>query len=394
MNYDGFVNINKPIGWTSSDVVVKVRGILQKHAGKKLTVGHLGTLDPQAQGVLPIAVGKATQLFDGYLKKRKKYVAEFTFGETTDTLDSEGEIKFHEPFVIYEDILRRVLNQFRGKIMQVPPAYSAKLVGGKRAYDLAREGKNFELDAKEVEIFSLNAENLRGNKADFYIECSAGTYIRSLARDIAKVLGTVGYMSKLKRTQVGEFLIDKAVSVAEFEQNPIEYLDPLAISVYDTYPKGIVLCLGFFDVGHIGHKAVFDKARQYSEEPFVFSFTSHEIAYFNFEERKRRLQKLGMGRVIYAPWNSEFLAQSGEEFAKLLNKNFKIEMVIAGENFTFGCRSSCSADELSKYFKKAEIVRLEQAEGQNISSTRVRALIKEGRFEEANLFMPEELKWK
>ncbi len=243
----GFVNILKPINMTSSDVVVKVRGILRRASGQKQKVGHFGTLDPLGSGVLPIAVGNATRLFDYCLDKIKIYQTTFVFGEETDTLDRAGRItKTSEVLPAREDILS-VLPAFEGDFDQIPPQYSAKSVNGKRAYDLAREGIEVELKPKKITIYSIKLvddvdgvvtlqdgeHQLRENEFAFEVACSGGTYIRSIARDVANKLNTVGYMSSIHRVQSGNFTIDNSVSLDEFEKEPIRYLLPVDCAIKD-----------------------------------------------------------------------------------------------------------------------------------------------------------------
>lgn len=229
----GFVNINKPSGMTSSDVVVKVRGILRRASGEKQRVGHLGTLDPIGTGVLPIAVGTATRLFDYMQQKVKVYRTTFVFGSTTDTLDCTGKITAqcaHIPSK--EDVIAAAL-AFHGETDQIPPQYSAKSVGGVRAYDLAREGIEVELKPKRVTIFYVKPVEtdvdgkpytLQPNEYAFEIACSSGTYIRSIARDLAKELDSLAYMSSICRTKSGDFQIEDSVSLSDFEKDPIRYL--------------------------------------------------------------------------------------------------------------------------------------------------------------------------
>jgi len=227
------VNINKPQGWTSNDVVQKI-----KHAKKLYNekVGHLGTLDPFATGVLPITIGKATRLFDYYLKKDKKYIALFEFGKTTDTLDIYGTITDTCDKKICEADIEKILSKFTGNISQMPPMYSAKKVEGKRAYDVARHGGEVKLQAKDVVVhtFTLLEKNAKCIKKylkidekvqkyinftqvfAFEIECSSGTYIRSLVRDVASALGTVGYVVSLVRVQAGRFDIDDSIGLDEY----------------------------------------------------------------------------------------------------------------------------------------------------------------------------------
>lgn len=242
----GFVNIIKPVGMTSSNVVVKVRGILRKATGEKQKVGHLGTLDPYASGVLPIAVGTATRLFDLALQKKKTYIAEFTFGKQTDTLDSEGEFVLENDFIPSQKQVLSILPKFIGKINQLPPVYSAKSINGNRAYKLAREGKLDELEnsmkTKQIEIFSLSAKQTSSkfqinDTFTVDIECGSGTYIRSLARDFGLACNTVCYMSSLNRTNSGEFNIENGITIEEFEKNPLTYLLPVEtmLSKFEKY---------------------------------------------------------------------------------------------------------------------------------------------------------------
>ena len=192
---DGFVNILKPQGPTASDMVVRLRGIL-----KQKKIGHLGTLDPGACGVLPVAVGKGTKLFDFLVFKRKRYRAFFTFGKTTDTLDSFGSLVLEKEFVYDGTAMESALKSMEGGQMQVPPAYSALSVNGVRAYALARKGISLDLPARKVEIYSVElVRRVEDNVFCFDIECSGGTYVRSICRDLAQRLDTVGYMSGLIR---------------------------------------------------------------------------------------------------------------------------------------------------------------------------------------------------
>ena len=212
----GFFNVNKPSGITSSTVVNKLKWLTG------VPCGHMGTLDPLASGVLPVGVGNATRLFDYFLEKEKEYIAEFTFGVDSDTLDSTGNLVYggHVPS---ESEIKAVLPQFFGDIMQVPPKYSAKNVNGKRGYDLARAGVEFELPPKKVHIYGMEVLGDVENKRDTFrikIRCGGGTYIRSLARDIAAALGTNAVMSALCRTQSGLFTLPNAIDFADLEKDP------------------------------------------------------------------------------------------------------------------------------------------------------------------------------
>lgn len=210
----GFLNIDKPSGITSSTVVNKCKWL------SGVPCGHMGTLDPLASGVLPVGVGNATRLFDYFLDKDKEYIAEFTFGVTSDTLDSTGELIQTGDIPSVAEITR-VLPDFRGEQLQMPPKYSAKSVNGRRGYELARAGVEFELQPKKVRIDSVELlEQISRDCFRFKIRCGGGTYIRSIARDIAEKLDTYAVMSALRRTQSGVFTLSNALPYQELEKDP------------------------------------------------------------------------------------------------------------------------------------------------------------------------------
>ena len=216
---NGFYNIIKPIGWSSSDLVIKIRGILRRRTGQKVKVGHLGTLDPLATGVLGVAVGSATKLFDYFLTKRKTYVATCVLGKSTDTLDEGGAIiEEAEVPALSNERIEEVLSSFFGEIDQIPPIYSAKSVDGVRAYKLAHKGVSAELEPCRVTIYECKLlERVSENVFRFQVECSGGTYIRSLCRDIGRALSLPAYMGALTRTKNGVMTIENATTLAEIE---------------------------------------------------------------------------------------------------------------------------------------------------------------------------------
>ena len=215
---DGIILINKENNCTSNNVVNKIKHILNEKTG------HIGTLDPNATGLLPILVGKGTKLSQYLINHDKEYEVELKLGIKTDTADLEGKII--EEKEVADNLLEKekvldVLNGFIGKQKQVPPMYSAIKVNGKKLYEYARKNVQIELEAREIEIYEikLGTINQKENTITFTVHCSKGTYIRSLCEDIAQRLGTIGYMKELNRTKVGIFNIENSISVEELEQN-------------------------------------------------------------------------------------------------------------------------------------------------------------------------------
>lgn len=226
---NGFVNLIKPVGATASDMVVCLKKI---YSIKK--VGHMGTLDPGAAGVLPVAVGKATCLFDYLTAKHKTYRAWFTFGKTTDTLDSYGVVTGRSDLPERSAVVG-ALPQFVGEIVQVPPMYSAINVNGQRAYDLARQGQTVELKSRTVNVYRFELVRTEGEATYvFDIECGGGTYIRSLCRDLAEKLGCVAYMSALIRTSSGTFDLSNAVTIDQVRERPMDCLLSVDFAIGDV----------------------------------------------------------------------------------------------------------------------------------------------------------------
>jgi len=212
---------DKPVGLTSFQVVNKVRWLLCKHfKWKKLKVGHAGTLDPLASGLLILCTGKATKQIDRYMDLEKEYIAEMKFGETTPSFDKETEVdKTYSIDHINKQLIKSTLKKFVGDIEQVPPLFSAKNIDGVRAYNLARQGVEIELKANKIKIIENNLLNFNKPYASFQICCSKGTYIRSLARDLGQELNSGAHLTNLKRTRIGDFHLKNAENLNEFENN-------------------------------------------------------------------------------------------------------------------------------------------------------------------------------
>lgn len=209
---DGIYIINKESGWTSFDVVAKMRGIL-----KMKKIGHTGTLDPAATGVLPVCVGKATKLVEKVAGEDKEYRAVLLLGEVTDTQDKTGEILETKPVTVGEEEVIEAVRSFIGGYDQLPPMYSAKKVNGKKLVDLARKGVEVERQPRFVNIIDIKIEEMALPRVKMNVTCGKGTYIRTLCHDIGTKLGCGGCMESLIRTRVGEFTLDNAITLAELE---------------------------------------------------------------------------------------------------------------------------------------------------------------------------------
>ena len=221
MKNKGIVAINKPANWTSFDVVNKI-----KHMVYPQKVGHLGTLDPMATGVLLVTIGKATKLFDLMQEKTKTYVAEFEFGYETDTLDSTGKVINQKEIknIDKSNLVKAIQTQI-GEIEQIPPKYSAKSINGKRAYDLARKDVEFELKPKKVSVYQIDLISFDGIKCKLKIQCGTGTYIRAIGRDIAKELNNFATMTSLVRTNVGKFSVESCQNIQDLTVENIKIYD-------------------------------------------------------------------------------------------------------------------------------------------------------------------------
>lgn len=233
---NGILIINKEKGCTSHDIVYKVKKIFNEK------VGHTGTLDPLAEGVLPILIGKGTLCSKYLINHDKKYVVNLALGQKTETADLEGKIieeKNIPDKSLTQSKIEKVLKSFIGKQQQMPPIYSAIKVNGKKLYEYARKGQNVEIKPREIEIYDIKLINIDAQKKQIQFEvfCGKGTYIRSLCEDIAEKLETVGYMESLKRIQVGDFKIEESSKIQELEENKedTKYLESKIISVEEIF---------------------------------------------------------------------------------------------------------------------------------------------------------------
>ena len=235
---NGIIIINKKQGYTSHDIVHKIKRI------SKEKVGHTGTLDPMAQGVLPILIGKATQCSKYLINHDKIYKVKLKLGIKTDTADSEGNIIEKteiSPEILNKQKILQAINSMKGKQEQIPPIYSAIKVNGKKLYEYARKGQEVEIKPRQIEIYNIILNNIdKENKIiEYTVNCSKGTYIRSLCEDIAKKLGTIGYMENLIRLKVGEFSIENSITLEEIlnAENPYNVLEKNIITLEEFFKE-------------------------------------------------------------------------------------------------------------------------------------------------------------
>lgn len=230
----GFLSVYKPVGKTSHDVVAYFRKLL-----KIKKIGHTGTLDPFAEGVLPICIGNSTRLIE-YLPDDKAYLAFVQFGKATDSYDIEGNVIFQSDKKVAKEDLEQALKKFEGDIEQLPPIYSAIKVNGKKLYEYAREGKSVEIKPRKVTIYKIELKNFDYDNqvAQVYVECSKGTYIRSIANDLGQVLGCGGYLTRLIRTKAGKFLLENSKKMEDFSSKEIvenNLIEPISMLNYEAY---------------------------------------------------------------------------------------------------------------------------------------------------------------
>lgn len=248
----GIINVYKEKGFTSFDVVAKLRGIL-----KTKKIGHTGTLDPDAEGVLPVCIGKATRVCDLLTDKDKVYEAVLLLGVETDTQDTSGEILKELPAETDEQKVTEAIRSFEGSYDQVPPMYSALKVNGKKLYELAREGKTVERKARNVNIFSIEILEMNLPEVRMRVHCSKGTYIRTLCHDIGQKLGCGGCMKQLLRTKVGIFELEDTLKLAEIDQLTKEgCVEEKIIAVDELFEEHMKVCTSreFDVVVHNGNR--------------------------------------------------------------------------------------------------------------------------------------------
>ena len=411
---DGIINVNKEAGMTSFDVLRALKRILHE---KKM--GHAGTLDPMAEGVLLVCVGKATKLVDSLMSEVKIYRAELLLGVETDTEDSTGKLLLEEERHVTEEDVLSAFQALLGKREQIPPMYSAKKVEGKRLYSMAREGIVIERKPSQIEIFSIELLSMtepepfealpcsgKHQRIAFRVKCSKGTYIRTLCTEIGEKLGTKACMSALLREEVGEFQLKESKRLSEIEHdmkqgNLSSFLKP---ALYSKVPT--VLTFGKFDGVHIGHQKIFSSVFRISEEEglrsAVLSFTMEKDSFFlqgrkdmlsTEDEHFTRLKNAGFHEVYLYPLTIEAARMSPEDFVRLiLIEALKVKYLVVGTDCSFGYQGAGNVALLKSLQEKygfqltvVDKVLTENSDGMKVevSSSYIRKALEEGRVEEA-----------
>ena len=411
---DGIINVNKEAGMTSFDVLRALKRILHE---KKM--GHAGTLDPMAEGVLLVCVGKATKLVESLMSEVKVYRAEMLLGVETDTEDSTGKLLSEEESCVTEEDVLSAFQALLGKREQIPPMYSAKKVEGKRLYSMAREGIVIERKPSQIEIFSIELLSMtepepfealpcsgKHQRIAFRVKCSKGTYIRTLCTEIGEKLGTKACMSALLREEVGEFQLKESKRLSEIEHdmkqgNLSSFLKP---ALYSKVPT--VLTFGKFDGVHIGHQKIFSSVFRISEEEglrsAVLSFTMEKDSFFlqgrkdmlsTEDEHFTRLKNAGFHEVYLYPLTIEAARMSPEDFVRLiLIEALKVKYLVVGTDCSFGYQGAGNVALLKSLQEKygfqltvVDKVLTENSDGMKVevSSSYIRKALEEGRVEEA-----------
>ena len=294
---NGIISIYKEAGYTSHDVVAKMRGICRQ---KK--IGHTGTLDPQATGVLPVCLGSGTKLCDMLTEKEKEYKAVMLLGVTTDTQDTTGQVLSEKTVTVTEEQVEQACRSFLGKYQQVPPMYSALKVNGKKLYELAREGKEVERKAREAEILDLQILSVQLPRVEFLVRCTKGTYIRTLCADIGEKLGCGACMESLLRTKVGSFDLEHSVTLSQLEDLRDEgRVDSVLFPVEKAFEQTAFLTVKeeFSKLLHNGNPLTVNQLLEERREPAgvwvrMYNPEGRFMAVYTYDEQKGRYQPVKM----------------------------------------------------------------------------------------------------
>ena len=411
---NGILLVDKSRQWTSHDVVNLVR---RRFKLKK--VGHCGTLDPSATGLLILVLGKATKISQKLMGQYKVYQVTMKFGEATNTQDSDGKIVKTAPFkhITPEKVHEVIQKKFIGSIKQVPPMTSAIKHKGKPLYKLARKGIKIERKAREINIYNISIDDISLPEIRFRITCSKGTYVRTLCNDIGESLDSCAYMSELSRLQSGNFHLLDAIPVDKIKQVTYSQLRPFIIPLEDYLQQykiahfhnlkqlrynnldKIALAIGNFDGVHLGHQKILrqlvKQAQKNGSTPLVMTFHPHPKEILNnqklskinsLEQQVEQLENLGIKGIIHLPFSKEFARQTPGQFVNsiLKNQSFTLTDICVGEDWRFGAKKAGDSKLLQTLLPKTKIHSFakEKIKGNLVSSSLIRNLINQSNFEQ------------
>lgn len=400
---DGIINVYKEKGMSSFDVTYKLRSILSERK-----IGHTGTLDPMAEGVLVVCAGKATKLVDSIAAGEKVYEAEMLLGLETDSEDITGEVlKSVSTEELREEDIREAVLSMVGDCEQIPPMYSAKKQNGKRLYELARKGQVVERKPSRISIYEIQINSIELPRVRFTVRCSKGTYVRTLCADIGRKLGCGAVMSKLKRTRVGSFSVEKSYTLSELEK--LKEQDALWTAVKPPIyiPEDTVVCFGKFDGGHCGHQLIFEKLKElgrkkglktalltFSQNPDVVVRGENKPSISTAPEHLSRLKTQRFDYIFEFPMTKETMRLPAEDFLReVLIGEMRAKAIVVGTDCSFGYKAKGNADTLREQEEKlgyelhvVEKMRVRDSDGvlKEISSTLIKEKISAGEMELAN----------
>ena len=387
MNYTGFLNVYKEKGMTSMAVCARIRRIL--HVTK---AGHAGTLDPMAEGVLPVALGRACKSIDEAGDRTKVYRAGMLLGTVTDTQDITGNVISVKDVSVDKNEIEAAINSFLGEYDQLTPMYSARQIDGRRLYDIARSGETVERPVKKIEIFDLKIESINIPHVVFTVKCTKGTYIRTLCNDIGEKLGCGACMEKLERLSVGDFLIEDSLHFEDIEKleadgridETLKIITPTAVSI------------GKFDGTHEGHKALLSELRKSAQKKglrsLVLILDVPGKCIEEKEARKEYILSTGIDYCLEYTLGDELKNMNAGDFLKnVLCGRLNMKYLVAGKDVCFGKGREGNADFLkthaSEYgysFRLIDKIKLDETV---ISSTLLREEIASGNMENAGRLM-------
>lgn len=382
---DFIVLLNKSEGKTSASSLSCVK----RNVNKK--VGHTGTLDKFASGLLIALTGRYTKFTEKYMNLEKTYLATIEFGKETDTLDSEGVVVAKSDNIVNKADLERILKtKFSGKIKQTPPIYSALKINGKRSSDRVRNGEDVNLPEREITVYSSEIVSFDNNIAVIRFTVSRGTYIRSLARDIALTLNSRGYLKKLVRERIGIFDINDSVKDSDYDVFKTEYNNQSS----DEY----IMCIGVFDGVHIGHQKILSETVKTAHErgckSLVITFDKSpkgRNGLMTLEEKISAISNFKPDKIEVLKWNEQLSSTSGAQFMLSLQKKYNIRGIVHGKDFSVGSRlNQVSAKDLGLFFSDKDIFCIDDVgcrDVARVSSTYIQTLIKEGKTKEASSLM-------